>query len=186
MSNLQKFDDEQRKIINDILKKNNEPKNIIFDKNYKEIISITFKCSKSFRPFNVLFGRENYDLKYQILKTLRDTESMGDLNISSPIVENSSINLDIDLFNFSYFNCPYCESNNFCQCSCQKLICMGAVEIKDNKQYIVCPCCGTKTIIEGHIQKLTASKQSKLTNAISQGKEFKEIGPPKNYKSLPE
>jgi len=185
MSDLQKFDEEQKKIISEILKRNDNNSSLSRDKIYRENISITYKCSKTNRNFDIVYGRDNYNEKYKQLKIIKDVDKTS-LGVSSNKSYSShSLNIDINQFELDDFYCPYCNSKEFCKCSCGKLICCGAIEKQNNEDYLKCTWCGVRSVIKGKIDKLNASNHKENTNKSISSTKYKEIGS-SNYKSLPE
>lgn len=185
MSNLQKLNDEQKRIINEILKKNNNSSSLSQNKIRKENISVTFKCTKTHRIFNILYGRDSYNEKYKQLKIIKDIDMVAYKDSNKKSYSEKSLNFDINLFDLTDFICPYCKSKDFCKCHCGKLICSGAMEKQNSEKYLLCNWCGARSQIRGQIDKLSASNHTKNTKSIKSGISYKEIGST-NYKSLPE
>jgi DNA-directed RNA polymerase subunit RPC12/RpoP len=185
MNDLQKFDEEQKKIISEILKRNNSSSSVSSNKTCKENVSITYKCTKTHRVFDIIYGRENYNEKYIQLKVIKDVDTKTFSVMDKQSNTTSSLNIDINQFELDGFHCPYCNSKEFCKCSCGKLICSGAIEKQNNEDYLRCTWCGVRNIIKGKIDRLHASNHKENINKSIAGIKYKEIGA-SNYKSLPE
>ena len=185
MIDLQKFDEEQKKIINEILKRNSSPSSISSNQTCKENVSITYKCTKTQRVFNIIYGKDNYNEKYKQLKVVKDVDSTNFSTTNKQSHTISSLNIDINQFELDDFCCPYCNSKDFCKCSCEKLICTGAIEKQNNEDYLKCAWCGARSIIRGHIDKLSTNNHQENTSKSISSIKHKEIIT-NNYKSLPE
>jgi len=186
MSDLQKFDEEQKNIISEILKRSDSNNSQRFDKVYRENVAINFKCTKTYRTFDILYGRDNYNEKYKQLKVIKDVDTITSIATAKQSNTSDSLNIDINQFDFDDFYCPYCNSKNFCKCgSCGKLICCGAIEKQSDENYIRCAWCGERNIIRGYIDKLSASNRKEATNKSISSIKYKGLGST-NYKSLPE
>jgi len=180
MVNLEKYNNEKRKIIEEILGNNGIEKQSFYNKNYDEYINIEFRCSKTKRNFYLLFGRKNSE-KYKIIKIIKDTDDIKAIS-SSDIKTSSSISdFDIDNIELTNFICPYCSNNAFAKCECNKLGCQGIVEIIDKKNIYTCPWCGSKGPITGYIKKVSGTKQKK-ENLSNPKKQIDSKGPFKMLK----
>jgi len=160
MVDLEKYDDEKRKIIKEILG-NKEIKKPVFDnRNYDKYLNIEFRCSKTKRNFNCLFGKKNND-KYKIIKILKDTDNLKSISTSEITTSLSMKDFNIKDLDFINFTCPYCSINTFAKCECNKLGCQGIVKIINEKNIYTCPWCGSTGPITDYIKEVTGTKQKK-------------------------
>ena len=179
MVDLEKYDDEKRKIIEEILSNKGLKKPITVNNNYDEYLNIEFRCSKTKRNFNCLFGKKNNE-KYKIIKTFKDTDNLKSISSGEIKTSLSSKDFDINDLNFINYICPHCSSNTFVKCGCSKLGCQGIVKIVSGQDIYTCPWCGNTGPITGYIKEVTGTKQKERKSLNHR----RQINSPESFKML--
>jgi ribosomal protein L37AE/L43A len=190
MPDIEKFNDEQKKVITEILSKSGLHDARVESGSISEAINIEFKCSKTMRRFVLVFSRMNQNEKYKIVKTLKDIDFMGPKGSGTTVRPTTA---NINDFDTTDFLCPYCNDPNlpspkktFYKCGeCDMLSCGGGVNIEGDKVFHTCPWCGVKGMVSGHIKNLTGTQHQHEASSLPRGQSTQQIRSETQHKYLP-
>jgi predicted RNA-binding Zn-ribbon protein involved in translation (DUF1610 family) len=126
-----------------------------------ELVELDFRCGVNRKDFRIIVERQQNirGRHYKVTQVLK----VENLSKSKAASKHKAKNLDIsveEIEGISTFQCPHCRGGKsaFLQCGCGGLSCGGGIRSEGNKNYHVCPWCGSLGVIEGHIKTLSGER----------------------------